>query len=125
MNRNATSRWGTLWKQAAWLSSYFGTSVPHALSRSNTPATGRPLLSLQEEIMAAKLACASCRWRRLVPGPTPLGEGPYHWCGNLDSLRFSESITDNFVCEKYESLMPGQPSGTGRVRERAAKHQGP
>ena len=74
--------------------------------------------------MAAKLACASCRWRRLVPGSTPLGEGPYHWCGNLDSLRFSESITGNFVCEKYESLMPGQPSGTGRVRERAAKHQG-
>lgn len=71
--------------------------------------------------MEAKLACASCRWRRLVPGPTPLGDGPYHWCGNLDSLCFSEAITDNFVCEKYKSLMSKQSSRIGQVRERAAK----
>ena len=82
-------------------------------ARSNTPFTGQPLFPRQEEIMTAKLACASCRSRRLVPGPTPLGEGPYHWCGKLDSLRFSEAITDDFVCEKYKSLMAGHPSDVG------------
>jgi hypothetical protein len=56
--------------------------------------------------MAAEPACASCRWRRLVPGPTPLGEGPYHWCGNISSYHFTRPVTGSFVCEKYRPRAP-------------------
>src|SRR3954468_10794329 len=55
---------------------------------------------------AAEPACASCRWQCVVPGPTPLGEGPYHWCGNIDSYHFTRPITDSFVCEKYQLREP-------------------
>ena len=51
--------------------------------------------------MPTQAACASCRWLRVVPGPTPLGDGPYHWCGNLGSPYFAEPVTEAFVCGKY------------------------
>ena len=51
--------------------------------------------------MLTQAACASCRWLRVVPGPTPLGRGPYHWCGNLGSLQFAGPVTEAFVCDKY------------------------
>ena len=69
--------------------------------------------------MAAEPACASCRWRRVVPGPTPIGEGPYHWCGNIGSYYFSDPVTNDFVCEKHEPhkhpQMPDR-SGEGTIR---------
>jgi hypothetical protein len=51
--------------------------------------------------MAAERMCVSCRWRRTVPGPTPLGEGPYHWCANLASYYYAGPVTDTLWCPQF------------------------
>ena len=51
--------------------------------------------------MPTQAACASCRWLRGVPAPTPSGDGPHHRCGNLGSPHFAEPVTEAFVCERY------------------------
>ena len=58
--------------------------------------------------MPAAACCLACLWQRVVPGPTPLANGPYHWCGNLGGYHYSRPVTDDSWCAQFQAKLAGE-----------------